>query len=153
MKIPTFEEISSINKSASELEDSINKFLEKKEYGQIFNILSSKDNKTIAGSNQRIYILYMMFQLMALEIELSGKTSLEGKTVSQIIRNYQILTLYLRRIEFDFPNDLQMEVLEYLKQEKVGLKIVVGIVNQNQVILQKQKVIDRLREMVGSYYE
>ena len=145
MKIPTFEEISSINKSASELEDSINKYLEKKEYGQIF--------KTIAGSNQRIYILYMMFQLMALEIELSGKTSLEGKTVSQIIRNYQILTLYLRRIEFDFPNDLQMEVLEYLKQEKVGLKIVVGIVNQNQVILQKQKVIDRLREMVGSYYE
>ena len=153
MKIPTQEDIYLVNQKASKLEEIMDMHLKAKEYAQIFNLLSTEENKTIAGNNQRIYILYIMFQLMALEIELSGKTSLEGKNVSQIIRNYQILTLYLRRIEFDFPNDLQIEILDYLKQEKVSLKIVTGIVTKNEVIIQKQKVINRLSEMVGSYYE
>lgn len=153
MKIPTYEEIFTVNQRASVLEETINRHLISKEYDQIFSLLSLEDNRAIAGSNQRIYILYMMFHLMALEIESSGTTSLEGKSVSQIIRHYQILTLYLRRIEFDFPNNLQIEIMEYLSQEKIGLKIVVGIVNKNDVIIQKQKVINRLTEIVGNYYE
>ena len=153
MKIPTFEEISTINQRATELEKIIDNCLEMKEYDQILNLLSLNENMAIAGNNQRIYILYIMFQLMALEIESSGTTSLEGKTVSQIIRNYQILTLYLRRIEFDFPTEQQLEILEYIKQERLSLELLIGIVTKNSVIIQKQKIINTLSELVGNYYE
>ena len=153
MKIPTFEEISTINQRATELEKIIDNCLELKEYDQILNLLSLNENMAIAGNNQRIYILYIMFQLMALEIESSGTTSLEGKTVSQIIRNYRILTLYLRRIEFDFPTEQQLEILEYIKQERLSLELLIGIVIKNSVIIQKQKIINTLSELVGNYYE
>ncbi len=153
MIIPTHDEIVTVISQASKLEKTINDLLEKEEYEGIMDIFAKPEIAKVIGRNQNIYILSIMTRLIMVEIKKTGKTSLQGKNTSQIIRIYKILTLYLRRIEFNLPINLQAEIVDYIKQEKLSLPIVVGIISNNSVIIQKQAILDCLAIWWGKVYE
>lgn len=144
MIIPSHDELKEVMHKAVDFEIEINDFLVKRDYAKIMDRFKQQEIKEILGRNQRIYILSIMIRLIVVEIEKSGKTTLEGRDTSQLIRLFRILTLYLRRIEFDFPYNLQNEIVNYIKQEKIGLPIVIGVIANNSVIIQKQKIFDSL---------
>ena len=149
MIIPTYEEIKESNSKALQLENQTNDLLKTRNYNEIIRIFSDKGVHELAGKNQSIYILMIMFHLMEYEINNTGKTTLEGKNTTQIIRIYRLLSLYLRRIEFDFLMEEQREILEYINQERIGLEIVLGIISNNTSIIQKQKVADGFSRIIA----
>lgn len=153
MIIPTHDELAEVMIRATEFEREINDLLERGQYGEILDRFKHDDIKSIAGRNQRIYILSIMIQLIIMEITKTGKTTLEGSDISRLVRIFKILTLYLRRIEFDLPIEQQMEIVEYVKQEEISLPIVVGVISNNSVIIQKQKIFDNLSTWWGKVYE
>jgi hypothetical protein len=153
MIIPTHDELAEVMIRATEFEREINDLLEKGEYNTILDRFKHDDIKSIAGRNQRIYILSIMIQLIVMEIDKTGTTSLAGRNTSEIIRIYKILTLYLRRIEFDLPADTQNDIVNYIKQERLSLPIIVGIISNNSIIIQKQKVFDSIGTWWGKIYE
>ncbi len=144
MKILSHDEMFVIKAEAEKLEERINLLFLNREYEPLYEILSSSENKKLAERNQHIYILYIMFQIIFGELNNKGKSCLEGKTTGQLIRIYRILTLYLRRIELDFPEEKQIEMAEYIEQEKLSFETIVGIISKNVTIVYKQKVIDRI---------
>lgn len=148
MKILSHDEMLEIKAEAEKLEESINLHFINKEYESLYEILSSSENKKLAERNQHIYILYIMFQIFFGELNTKGKSCLEGKTTAQLIRIYRILTLYLRRIELDFPEGKQIEIAEYIVQEKLSFETIVGVITKNVTLVHKQKVIDGIRRFI-----
>ena len=148
MIIPTHDEIKQFNIEAEKLEKIVNNLLRQKAYDQLVKRFENKEAKILACKNQKIHLLEIMVRLIQYEIVNTGRTSLEGKDATQIIRIYQIVSLYLRRIEFDFPVNLQQELLLYLNQEGISLELLVGIIMNNTKIVHKQKIIKCLSGLI-----
>ena len=153
MIIPTHEEIAQINDKAELLEKTINSLLFDEKYDQIVKLFEEPETNEIVNKNQNIYILQLMICLIDYEIKLTGKTSLKGKDTTQLIRCYRIISLFLRRLEFDFPLELQRDIIDYMRSEGISEDLVIGIISVNPRILQKQKVTKRVNELAGEIYE
>ena len=153
MIIPTREEIALYNKKTDELERIINAHLSNKEYEQIVLLFSDKETQVLTFKNSRAYIFQIIARLIKYETDLTSKTSFENRDISQIARIYRTVSLYLRRLEFDFPTELQMELLNYFEHENLSLELLIGIIMNNTKLVHKQKIIDRLSKLIGDRYE
>ena len=149
MIIPTKEEITIINKKAEEIKNKINLILSKKDYANIISLLSEEENHQIITHNTEIYILYLCSKAMEKEMYSSvDKLLFEGRNVDEVIRLYRVLSLYLRRIEFDLPLEYQKEMVRYIINEKISIVSVVEIIKNNSIILQKEKVFDGFKKLI-----
>lgn len=153
MVIPTYEEIESYNIKSEELDKKINAYLKENNYASIYLLFDNRETQILTFKNQRAYMLQIMANLIKYETDSIGNTSFKGRDTSEIIRIYRIISLYLRRIEFNFPSDLQKELLIYLHQEKVSLELVIGIIVNNSKIIHKKEIITQLSELVGGENE
>ena len=149
MIIPSYEEIKVYISKSEELDRKINIYLENSEYEFIYTLFDDKEICLLTNKNQRAYLLWIIARLLKYEIDSTGETSLKGRNTSEIIRIYKIISLYLRRIEFAFPIDLQKELLIYLQQEKVSLELLIGIIMNNTKIIHKEEIITQLSRLVG----
>lgn len=153
MIIPSYEEIELYNTKSEQLDKKINTYLNENDYASIFLLFNNKETLLLTYKNQRAYMLQIVSSLIKYEIDSTGYTSFEGRDTSEIIRIYRIISLYLRRIEFEFPTDLQKELLIYLHQEKVSLELVIGIIVNNTKIIHKKEIITKLSELIGEENE
>ncbi len=151
MIIPKRDEIKKIQGYASEIEKQINSCLaEKVNYSEIIKILSSEKVQEILGKNQNIYILYIMSKVLEFELNQNvPRTVFDGRNTRDIIRLYRILTLYLRRLEFDFSKEYKMETIEYILSEKISMVAVMAIINNNNIIIHKERVISELQNILS----
>jgi len=149
MIIPSYEEIKGYISKSEELDKKINAYLENSEYESIYNLFTDKEICLLTYKNQRAYLLRIIACLLKYEIDSVGETSLKGRNTSEIIRIYKIISLYLRRIEFAFPIDLQEELLIYLQQERISLELLIGIIMNNTKIVHKEEIITQLSRLVG----
>jgi len=153
MIIPTYEEIESYNEKSKELDKMINSYLEKNEYESIYQIFDDKEMQLLTYKNQRAYLLKIIARLIKYETELTGKTSFAGRNTSESIRIYRIISLYLRRIEFAFPINLQKELLIYARKERISLELLIGIIMNNTKIIKKEEIIAQLSRLIGDVNE
>ena len=149
MTIPTYEEAAQIQLEAEKIEEDINELLYKKEYDLVIRKMNATDTLEISHNNQRIYILYIMTNLIDCEIKAKGFTTLENKNTSQIIRIYKILSLFYRRMEFEFSAEEQKEIMDFIKHENIiSAEILLGVIQNNIYIINKQKVIANLSKIL-----
>ena len=153
MIIPTHEEITLYNNKTKELERIINTHLEKNEYEQIILLFDDQETKILTSKNSRAYVLQIIAHLIKYEMDLTGKTSFANRNTAQMIYIFRTVSLYLRRLEFGFPEDLQRELLHYSEQEKLSVELLIGILMNNTKLVHKQIIIDRLQKMIGERYE
>lgn len=149
MKIPTYEEISMINEGAYNLRQQIDDKIKKKsDISQIIQLFSNERIQEIAVKNQSIYILYIVSRIVETEIrEGVGRNLFDDRTTDEVIKVYKRLTLYLRRIEFSFPQELQREIIDYVLREKISVVAILAVINKNESIIQKEKVIKGLNDI------
>ena len=153
MVIPTYEEIESYNTKSGELDKKINAYLRENDYASLYSLLDNKETQLLTYKNQRAYMLRIITQLIKYEIDSTGNTSFEGRNTSEIIRIYKNISMYLRRIEFNFPIDLQKRILIYMREEKVSIELVIGIIMNNTKIVHRKEIINKLSELIGEENE
>ena len=72
-----------------------------------------------------------------------------GRTVKEIIQLYRMLSLYLRRIEFDLPLEYRREIVDYIISEKISTEAVLAVIQMNKSIICKDEVTDGLRKLLN----
>jgi hypothetical protein len=149
--IPTYQEIAKINREAELLENEVNELLKQRGTGldAIDCLLDSKALE-IASYNQRIYILRILAQIGRIEIERGErKTIFLNRNTDELITLYRVMILYLRRIEFDFPDEYVNEIAGYIITEKISAIAIVGIIDSARSIILKNKVRKGVIKILG----
>ena len=153
MELPKFEEIKKINKQAINVEESLNRILAQSSgcYHAV-DILLNPDVKELALKNQRIFILVILAHVVKREIqEHETKVLFEGRSVDELIILYQKMILYLRRIEFGFPDEYLPEIAEYIISERISATAVFGIIDGSEIIIRKEKIRTEIIKIIGDY--
>ena len=50
------------------------------------------------------------------------------------------MVIYLRRIEFGFPLEIQCEMLDYINAEEISLTTVIGIIQKTIILHRKREI-------------
>ena len=148
MIIPTREKIQEINNKALGLKKKTEELIQNHNYPEIIKLYSENETKTIAGMNRDIYIFGIVSLILEDELRNKQKCFLEGSSFDEAIRLFRISSLLLRRIEFEFPMELQVDILTFIQQEEISMDFIFGVIKNNKAIVEKQKVISRFRELL-----
>ena len=151
MIVPTHEYVKSNREKASRLIAKTDLLLKNpSNYGEVISLLSQEDSKELAVHDQRIYMLYIISQIVSAEIDNNISNVLfTGRNCDQLIRLYRILTLFLRRIEFNLPSVLSSEINSYIRTENISIIAVLGVIQNSFSILDKDKVCADLVPILG----
>ena len=151
MIVPTHEYIKENREKASALIAKIDLLLkDPSKYDEVISLLSQEDSKDLAVHDQRIYTLYNISQIVSAEIDNNITNVLfAGRNCEHLIRLYRILSLYLRRIEFNLPSGLSSEIVSYIRNENISIVAVLGVLQNNYSILDKKKVCADLVPILG----
>ena len=143
-----------VNNRADRLEKLIDSLLVEGKCFEAVNLLQKDKNIELAGYNQKIYILYVLSRIERNEMsEDVSRLIFEGRSVQEIIKLYRIIGLYLRRIEFDFPLEYQIDFLNFILEEQISIFAIISIINCNTSIIQKDKVINGFKQILESVGE
>ena len=150
MRIPTREDILHIQGESIKLRNFVDGLLKDPDrYPDIISLMSQEQCHQLASLDQDIQYLEIISQIVDLELKNGIDNVLfTGRDVNSVIRTYRILSLFLRRIEFGFPKDLQRDIVSYIIREKISLIALIGIIQSNVTILQKDKVCDDLTSLL-----
>ncbi len=152
MIIPTHESVQKTRQQASLIKDQVSKLLgQRSNYPEIISLLAKDDAASLSLSDQDIYILRIISETVSLEMENNtGYLLFDNRSIEELITLYKTLSLYLRRIEFDLPDDLKAEVLDYILKEKISVIAVVSVIQNNMSIVDKDKVTDGIMNLLES---
>ena len=151
MIIPTYEEMLAVNTLSKEIEKKIDIILAGDgDFDKVVEIVKQKETQEIITRNQRIYLIYLISEIVLEEkAQNSSRTLFDNRSVDEAIGVFRKLTLFLRRIEFDFPVEQQKEIIYYILQEKISVTAVLGIIKLNKTIVHKDKVINGFINILG----
>lgn len=97
--------------------------------------------------NKELIVMHVLTQVFRREVEngISPTVFDYSLDLDELVRHFVRLKLYVRRLEFDMPDDLQMELYEYCQQNGVSDYFLLYIIQQN--VFSPQKVCWRLCEL------
>ena len=152
MAIPTREESVQSDKLACQIEDKIEALLvgaTEENYYNICKLLDEEESVDISTKNQRIYILEMLGTILRAELQKGINPHIFVKrSIDDLISLYKKTVLLLRRIEFDFPLEYQMEIYEFIVEEQISLLAIVGIIQSSKILIDKDKIRNGLVELL-----
>ena len=140
-----------MNIDAFEFEKGLDRLLQQPlGYKKAIEFLLSSQLQSLIEKNQNIYILHIMAIIANWEMSQNVEHHLfAGRTVKEIIQLYRMLSLYLRRIEFDLPLEYRREIVDYIISEKISTEAVLAVIQMNKSIICKDEVTDGLRKLLN----
>lgn len=148
MKIIRKAEYHQIQCKAMAIKKQIDQLIENECYIEVTDLLDQEESRELAGKDAELFVLEIMNNIQKQEQKL-GKTGIFcDRKVHEVVDIYEQIVLFLRRIEFDFPEEYQNELLCYMVQQKLSWICVVGVAQGNPYILDKEKVINKFLKMM-----
>lgn len=148
MQIPSREQCLENTAKAQIIEEKLNDLFKKdtaESYIEACDLLDREDTFEIAKQNQRIYILTVISIILRAEVENKIDNNIcRRRSVNQIIEIYKAMVILLRRIEFDFPMELRMDILNVMESENISRLAAIGIINGSVILFQKEKLMQGL---------
>lgn len=148
MQIPSREQCLENTAKAQLIEEKLNDLFKKdtaESYIEACDLLDREDTFEIAKQNQRIYILTIISIILRAEVENKIDNNIcRRRSVDQIIEIYKAMVILLRRIEFDFPMELRMDILNVMESENISRLAAIGIINGSVILFQKEKLMQGL---------
>lgn len=144
-RIPTRGEITAFHIRAREVQNEADRMLANGEhYMEVCRFLL-KEGDEVSAWDQSMYILTLLAAIAEIESKMQADRYLfEGRTTAQLIRLYRRTVLYLRRIEFDLPAELQREGVDYMLAEQISIPALYGMIRSTRVLQQKEIITERL---------
>lgn len=123
----------------SEQTEQVRTLLAEGELLQIENILSG-----VTQWNKELIVMHVLAQVFRREVENSITPTVFDYSLDldELVRHFVRSKLYVRRLEFDMPDELQMELYEYCRQTGVSDYFLLYIIQQNAFF--PKKVCQRL---------
>lgn len=148
MKIIRKAEYYQIQCKAMVIKKQIDQLIENKCYIEVSNLLDQEESRDLAGKDAELFVLEIMNNIQKQEQELGESGIFSERKVHELVDIYEQIVFFLRRIEFDFPEEYQNELLGYMVQQKLSWICVVGVAQGNPYILDKEKVINKILKMM-----
>lgn len=118
-------------------------------YHNICKLLDDEESINVAMKNQRIFILETLGTILRAELEKQIRPNIfEGRNTTELVALYKKTVLLLRRIEFDFPHEYQMELFNHIIRERISVLAVVGIIQSCSCLVDKDKIRNGLVEVL-----
>mgnify|MGYP000424982120 CR=1 FL=1 len=148
MKIIKKAEYHQIQCKAMAIKKQIDQLIENKCYIEVSNLLDQEESRDLAGKDAELFALQIINNIHKQEQKLGRQGIFCDRKVCELVDIYEQIVLFLRRIEFDFPEEYQNELLGYMVQQKLSWICVVGVAQGNPYILDKEKVINKFLKMM-----
>ena len=151
MIIPNHEEVKDYNDRAAVLKNGFDELLKtSKDPAGILSFAKSEEFKYIAAKNQDIYILSKNAAILDEEIR-AGETVLliRGRNADDIIKLYRMITLCLRRIEFDLDERSCAEAVDFVLANRVSLTYVLGVIRLNGILKHNEKILNGFKTLLS----
>lgn len=132
--------------SINELKSDVEKCLIEGRYDELDVLLNGEQAIEFQGSNQSLYIIGILNEVHKIEKQ-NGivETILYGRTMAEAVNAYKYLVLLLRRLEFDLEEQLQKELLDYIKGQNISVIGVWAIVQGTKYLYAKEVIIERFK--------
>ena len=105
--------------------------------------LRSKEWEILFENDAELYILQFMGVIAQEEMEKGIEpTVFSGRTYHQTLVLFRRTVLYLRRLEFGLPEELQRELLDHIDREEMSLIAILGIIYSETYFYQKRHLVD-----------
>lgn len=146
MALLSCEQYKEINQIINHLENQIDMALSQKDYALASKIISSEEVVSYSSHSSTLYTLRILnvIYLEELHQEINNHIFLD-RNISQLIQTYIQLCFYLRRLEFDFPIELQKELISFIANEKLSFVCIIGTIKQSIYIYSKDLVLNQFR--------
>lgn len=119
-------------------------------YIEACDLLDSENCTEIAQQNQRIYILTIISVILRAEVKDGIVYNIcRGRSIDEIIEIYKVLVMLFRRIEFDLPEELCMDILEIISNENISMMAAIGIVQSSTSLIAKEKIRQGLINLIS----
>lgn len=153
MQIPSREQCLENTAKAQLIEEKLNDLFKKdtaESYIEACDLLDREDTFEITKQNQRIYILTIISIILRAEVENKIDNNIcRRRSVDQIIEIYKEMIILLRRIEFDFPMELRVDILNVMESENISRLAAVGIINGSNILVQKRKLLQGFVDLLA----
>lgn len=155
MVIPDREEYLRIDKECEMVKAQIQKLVHKQTlegFEALCSLLKDENIDALCEKDRDLFVLKRMSMILEQEL-LNGEERLlfENRSIDDVIEVYETVVLYLRRIEFDLPVELQICLLEYIQEQQLSMICILGIIQAAPYIYRKQKVWQAFCELVEVY--
>lgn len=152
MVIPNRDECIQSDMLAARIEKSVDELsadASDEAYHNICYLMDEGETVSVAMKNQRIFILETFGTILRTELEKQIRPNIfEGRNTTKLITLYKKTVLLLRRIEFDFPLEYQMELFHHINRERMSILAVVGIIQSCNCLVDKNKIRNGLVEVL-----
>lgn len=104
--------------------------------------LESKAVEELFTEDTELYILQFLAAIAREETRAGVMpTVFSGRTYEQVLTLYRRMVLFLRRLEFGLPEELQRELLSYLEKEEISFQAVLGVIYAEEYFYHKQELV------------
>lgn len=153
MQIPSREQCIENSINADAIEKQVMQLLmydKPERYIEACDLLDSNKCSEIAKHNQRIYILTIISVILRAEVKEGIDNNIcRGRTIDEIIELYKVMVMLFRRMEFDMPSDLCMDILEVIRNENISMMAAIGIVQSSTSLIDKEKIRKGLISLIS----
>lgn len=119
-------------------------------YIEACDLLDGTECSEIAKQNQRIYILTIISVILRAEVKEGIDNNIcRGRTIDEIIELYKVMVMLFRRMEFDMPSDLCMDILEVIRNQNISMMAAIGIVQSSTSLIDKEKIRKGLISLIS----
>lgn len=147
--IPSRDTVLKKQNESNVIKKTVDELFLSKKYEEACQMLDENVTAEVAMFDQDLYILCLLSKVMQLEFSMNTKRKLfEGRTTHDVIVLFRRLVLFLRRIEFDLPKELQHEIRAYIMTEQISMVGVYGIINGAKSIRRKEEVWKKTSDII-----
>lgn len=146
MKIPSKEEMIESKEKANAVKERIVSLLEtgtEESYKDLCTFMGNQEIINLSAKDRDLYILEIMSNIQRQEMEMNTENSIfMGRNIQELTDLYQRTVFYLRRLEFDFPKELQQEIVPYIMEQRLSMVCILGIIQGSKYIYAKEKTLN-----------
>lgn len=147
MEILKKQEYQQIKNDAKKIKYKINSLLKEKKYVNVCKILDEKWVFELSGKNAELFVLQIMKNIQIQEQTMGMRGIFYNRNINEIVDIYESMVLLLRRIEFDFPQEYQEELLYYMNERNLSWVCAIGVIQGAPYLLAKEEVIDKVQKI------
>lgn len=126
----------------------MNELLAKQKYSELCDYIDTNEISDVSSKYKPIYVMTAMKNIY-IEEKRQGIVHhvFDGRTLEELLMLYVKVSFCLRRIEFGLEEELIIDALSQLMENKVSLICCIGVIQANVYFYNKEMLINRMVDL------
>ncbi len=151
MNILSSNEYKIINEHVAALLAQLDELLIHKDYDNVSYLLTSERFLFLSSFNSTLYMLRLIINIYLEEStqQIPNHIFL-NRNLQDVQDLYTQLTFLLRRLEFNFPLDLQKEIVPFILNKNLSMVCVLGVIQQAPYSFNNELTLNSFRNLLNN---